>query len=143
MKLSMAAELGIRGAVVLAEQYGRGPVTLDAICARRDLPKQYLVKIFASLARAGLITPIRGKNGGYMLARAPKRITLLDLIEAVEGPVAMNLCQQHPPQCDDLSCPMRPLWGRLQRAVRSELDSMTLSECVTSDLSTIHGPVPE
>jgi len=133
MKLSLAAELGVRGVIVLAEKYGQGPITLDTICARRDLPKQYLVKIFASLARAGLIIPIRGKHGGYVLGRDPDAITLLQVIEAVEGPLTLNLCQQDPPQCDEVSCPIRPLWAELRRIVRGKLASMTLAECVNHE----------
>ncbi len=130
MKLSIAAELGLRGAVVLAEEYGRGPITLEKICSRRDLPKQYLVKIFASLSRAGLVTPVRGKRGGYMLARDPKDVSLLQLIEAIEGPLALNLCQQNPCGCDEVDCPIRPLWRDLQQTVCEKLAGMTLFDCV-------------
>ena len=130
MKLSPAAELGVRGVLVLGEKYGNGPVTLDTICAHRDLPKQYLVKIFASLARAGLVTPVRGKGGGYMLARDPEKITLLEVIEAVEGPIRLNYCQHNPSQCDELSCPIRPLWKELQETVRDKLGKMRVSDCL-------------
>lgn len=130
MKLSPAAELGIRGSVILAEQYGKGPTTLDTICSRRDLPKQYLVKIFASLARAGLVTPVRGKNGGYMLSRDPAQISLLQIVEAVEGPIALNYCQQEPSACEEHSCPIRPIWNDLQGIIRDRLGEMTLSQCV-------------
>jgi len=132
MKLSPAAALAIRGAAILAEEHGRGPTTLQAICTRRDLPKQYLVKIFSSLTRAGLITPIRGKKGGYVLARDPGQISLLDVIEAIEGPVALNYCQQQPSQCDRTDCPMRPLWTELQETFLAKLGSMTLADCVAS-----------
>ena len=130
MKLSPAAEFAVRGAIVLAQEYGRGPVTLDTICARRDLPKQYLVKIFASLARVGLITPIRGKKGGYLLGRSPEDITILQIIEAVEGRIALNYCQQDPSQCDELTCPIRPVWTDLQKVLRGRLKSLTLADCV-------------
>ena len=140
MKVSAAAELAVRGAIVLAEKYGRGPITLDQICARRDLPKQYLVKIFASLTRAGLVMPIRGKNGGYMLARTPSRISLLNIIEAVEGPLAMNYCQQDPPQCQEEDCPMRSVWAELQHAVHDRLAAFTLADCVSRQLSQAAEP---
>jgi Rrf2 family protein len=130
MKLSPAAEIAIRGVLVLAERTGQGPVSLDVICAQRELPKQYLVKIFSSLARADLITPVRGKHGGYLLARDPGQITLLDVIEAVEGPLALNLCQHSPPKCDREDCNLRGLWSELQGFVRQKLSSMTLARCV-------------
>ncbi len=133
MKLSAAAEIAIRGVLVLAERNGRGPVSLDVICAQRGLPKQYLVKIFSSLARADLIIPVRGKHGGYLLARDADRITLLDVIEAVEGPLAINLCQHNPPKCDRMDCSLRGLWGELQGVVREKLGTMTLARCVEAE----------
>ena len=126
MKLSLAAELAVRGAMVLADHYGEGPITLETICSERDLPKQYLVKIFGSLAKAGLIIPVRGKRGGYLLTREPKRITLLQLVEAVEGPIFQTFCQQDPPKCKELNCPMRPIWAELQHIIRDKLGAVTL-----------------
>lgn len=130
MKLSPAAELAVRGILVLAEQYGEGPTTLDAICAKRELPKQYLVKIFSSLTKADLITPVRGKKGGYLLAREPGEVTLLEVIEAVEGPIVLNFCQYPKPKCEEANCPIRPVWTRLQKVVREELGGVTLGACV-------------
>jgi Rrf2 family cysteine metabolism transcriptional repressor len=130
MKLSPAAELAIRGALVLAEDQAQGPVTLAKICQRRQLPKQYLTKIFGALARAGLITPIRGKKGGYQLGREPRDITILEIIEAVEGPVALNFCQHSPPRCDQPNCPLRAVWGDLQKTVRRKLGGITLADCL-------------
>jgi len=127
MKLSVAAELAVRGAMVLAHHYGEGPITLDAICSERDLPKQYLVKIFGSLAKAGLVIPVRGKHGGYLLTREPKRITLLEIVEAVEGPIILNFCQNDPPKCKEFGCPMRPIWTELQSIIREKLGSVTLN----------------
>jgi Rrf2 family protein len=130
MRLSPAAELSIRGTLVLAEEYGQGPVSLDNICARRALPKQYLVKLFASLTRAGLISPVRGKHGGYLLMREPGQISVLEVIEAVEGPIVLNYCMHDPPQCDREGCPMRGVWGELQDTIRQKLASMTLAGCL-------------
>jgi len=130
MKLTVAAELAIRGVLVLAGKHGSGPVTLSAICKERNLPKQYLTKIFASLSRQGLIRPIRGKNGGYLLAQNPENITLLDIIEAVEGPIALNFCQHSPPQCDQTECPVRPIWTDLQSIIQKKLSEKTLADYV-------------
>ncbi len=130
MKLTPAAEFAVRGVLVLAEHGGEKPVTLEAICTRRELPKQYLVKIFSSLNKAGIITPVRGKRGGYLLARDPADITVLDVIEAVEGPIALNLCQHDPPKCQEYHCPLRPVWADLQHYIRSKLGAMTLADCV-------------
>ena len=138
MKLSPAAELAVRGVLVLTEEHGQRPVTLQRICERRKLPRQYLVKIFADLTRAGLIQPIRGKNGGFCLARDPHEITVLQVIEAVEGPLALNLCQHNPPLCDDSRCRIRPVWTRLQKAMRDELGKLTLAQCLAEADETTH-----
>jgi Rrf2 family protein len=130
MKLSPAAEIAVRGAAILAMHYGEGPVTLDTICAQRDLPKQYLVKIFSSLAKAGLVRPVRGKKGGYLLTREPERITLLNVVEAVEGPLAMNYCQHNPPECELGECPVRKTWSEIQHFVSEKLDAMTLAKAI-------------
>lgn len=130
MKISPAAELAVRGVLALAEQYRQGPVTLSSVCTDRQLPKQYLTKIFSSLARAGIVTPIRGKHGGYVLAHEPSEITLLEVIEAVEGPLALNYCQRSPSKCDRLDCVVRPIWTELQDTVRSRLGAVRLSDCL-------------
>ncbi len=129
MKLSVAAELAIRGTVALAARHGREPVTLDTICSDGELPKQYLTKIFASLVRDGLIVPVRGKRGGYLLARPPERITLLDIVQAVEGPLAVNRCQGSPPKCNKTRCPIRGLWSDLQATIARKLSGTTLRDC--------------
>lgn len=130
MRLSPAAELAVRGVLELAARHGNGPITLDTICARRSLPKQYLTKIFSMLVRVGIITPVRGKGGGYVLGRDPAAITLLDIIEAVEGPIFLNFCQQSPSQCDQDCCTIRPIWTELQKTVRDKLGSMKVSDCI-------------
>lgn len=130
MRLSPAAELAVRGVVVLAKFFGKGPTTLKAICAARDLPKQYLVKLFSLLAKANIITAIRGKRGGYVLSRPPDEITLLEVVEAIEGPIALNFCQHTPPKCDEVDCQMRPLWSELQGIVREKLGAMTIGGCI-------------
>jgi len=133
MRISPAAEFAVRGSLVLAEHYGNGPTTLDSICEARDLSKQYLVKIFASLSRAGLVTPVRGKLGGYMLAREPAQINLLELIEAVEGPVAVNFCQHDPPRCDRTDCALRSMWADIQEFICDKLEGITLGQCLDAD----------
>jgi Rrf2 family protein len=130
MKLSIAAEYAVRGILVLTEEHGRKPVTLDAVCKRRKLPKQYLTKLFSNLAKAGLIHPVRGKGGGYTLTRSPDQISLLQVIEAVEGPIILNLCQHAPPQCGRELCKIRPMWADLQKTVREKLSALTLAQCL-------------
>ena len=130
MRLSPAAEFAIRGMLVVAERDGQGPVTLATVCQERSLSKQYLAKIFGQLARANLITPIRGKHGGYELAQGLDQISILDIIEAVEGPVALNLCQHQPPKCEEPDCGLRDVWSDLQHIFRDRLGAISLRDCL-------------
>jgi len=132
MKLSMAAEFAIRGILALAEYYGQGPVPLARICRRRKLPKQYCTKIFGMLVRANLIDAVRGKGGGYALARPPGEISLLSVIEAIEGPLAVNLCQSDPPKCNEPDCPVYPVWKRVQEQVSTTLAGKSLGELIAT-----------
>ena len=141
MKISPAAEYAIRGIMVLAERYGKGPVTLEIICSERDLPKQYMVKIFASLTKADLVNPIRGKKGGFLLARAPEKINLLEVVEAVEGPIAVNLCQHMPAKCPNVECTIRPIWSEIQAFIRNRLSSVSLAGALKATKAATPTPV--
>jgi Rrf2 family transcriptional regulator, iron-sulfur cluster assembly transcription factor len=128
MQLSQAAELAVRGIRVLALKGGDQPTPMDLICAEADLPKQYLVKIFAMLARVGLVRPVRGKHGGYLLGRPAEDISLLEVIEAVEGPIALNFCQAQPPQCDNEDCGIRTVWCELQQLFKDKLSNVNMAQ---------------
>lgn len=129
MKLSPAAEFAVRGMIVLAQNHGNGPMNLATICAKRGLSKEYLAKLFALLARANLLTAIRGKHGGYVLSRSPEQINVLEIIEAIEGPISLNFCQHDPPKCDQYDCPLRPVWTDLQQTFRRKLETISLQTC--------------
>lgn len=128
MKLSMATELAVRGILFLAGQGDSQPVSLKEICRVRGLSRDNMTRIFALLSRARLVIAVRGKNGGYRLARPASEITLLEVFEAIEGPLALNLCQQDPPQCDRRDCAMRQVWHELQEQVRAALAEKTLED---------------
>jgi len=74
--------------------------------------------------------PIRGKHGGFTLARDPSQITLLEVIEAVEGPIVMNFCQHVPSKCERIDCVVRPVWADVQAVVREKLSAVTLKDCL-------------
>jgi Rrf2 family transcriptional regulator, cysteine metabolism repressor len=134
MNLSPAAELAMRGMLILTEHHGQGPTRLADICAERDLGREYLSKVLGMLARADLVQPIRGKNGGYKLARDPSQITLLEVIEAVEGEQALNLCQHDPPKCEYASqCKVQEVWAGLQKIYIETLGSKTLADMTAED----------
>lgn len=142
LTLSPAAELAMRAALTLAIEYGNGPVRLCDICAVREMQRDYTAKVLGYLSRARLVVPIRGKNGGYTLARDPGEITLLDVIEAVEGPFSLNLCQKETPECEMAEkCPVGAVWSEIQDFAVAKLSGKTLAECVAG-LAKL-SPLPE
>jgi FeS assembly SUF system regulator len=88
-------------------------------------------KILKVLARKGLLISHRGVKGGYALAHHPEKITIGQIISAIEGPVAMTTCSSDAPGCCDKEplCPVSSNWQRINRAVRMALERITLMAC--------------
>jgi Rrf2 family protein len=87
MRLSKGTIYAVNGLMALASMKATGPVQLKEIANTRNLPANYLAKIFGQLARAKILRSYRGARRGFMFARPPQQITLLDIYEAVEGPM--------------------------------------------------------
>lgn len=88
-------------------------------------------KVLKRLAHAGLLVSYRGVNGGYSLARAPREITVAEIIMALEGPIGLTECSSSPGLChQEPLCPIRPNWQRINRAVLATLERITLAEMV-------------
>jgi Rrf2 family protein len=88
-------------------------------------------KLMGRLAAEGLLTSVRGAAGGFALARAAERITLADIVEAVEGPIAMTVCsgQEGPSDCAlDAHCKVKPHMGIVGNAIRGALGAVSLTE---------------
>lgn len=124
MKLSRHADYALRIVLDLAL---RPSSRIRDIAYRRKAPPAFLAKIVRDLARAGLVRSLRGRKGGVALARPASRITVLQVIEAVDGPLAVNRCVPGGGGCLlSRSCPARPLWLKLQRTVAKELQGATI-----------------
>ena len=85
MRLSTRSTYGMRALVELALASGHGPLSASAIAARQDLSVAYLEQLLHRLKRQGLITSVRGPRGGYALAREPQRITIAEVVNALDG----------------------------------------------------------
>ena len=124
MQLSRHADYALR--IVLDLAPGSSSRIAD-IARRRRAPSAFLAKIARSLVRAGLLRSLRGRNGGVTLARSASRITVLQVIEAVDGPLALNRCVPGGYGCPlSRSCPAHPLWMKLQKIVADELKAVTI-----------------
>ncbi len=98
-----------------------------------NLPLPTVSKILKAMARAGLLTSHRGVKGGYSLARDPKQISLADVIEVLEGPIAITEClDEATDECNiECTCPTRTNWQRANAAVRAALAAIPLSKMTT------------
>ena len=139
MLFSTKAEYGVRLMVELGRQPGSRPVSLNAIADAERLPLSYLEHLVAKLRKAGLVTSTRGAHGGYRLAHPAEEITMIEVVEALEGPIAPMECFHETPEgkvlCShadevDRTCATQLLWTRVQGGVNRALAGTTLAELV-------------
>jgi Rrf2 family protein len=129
MELTRKGEYAIRGIVYLASRPPEQVCLLSDIAAAVDVPPTFLAKIFQQFSKIGLVKSYRGTGGGFILGRAPDRITLLEVVEAVEGHIIPNLCVISVGECPrDTTCNIHPIWVDVQHQVRSILNNVTLQK---------------
>lgn len=127
MELTRKAEYAIRGMLYLSRQQEGTISMLVNIAGAVEAPKTFLAKIFQELVKTGLIKSTRGVRGGFVLARPPERITLREIVEAIEGPIMPNQCLMGEGVCSfQNTCPVHPVWRRLQAVTKGILDEVTL-----------------
>ena len=111
LQISRKIEYGLRAMLYLAAQPEGALVPFREIADRMNVPQEFLAKILKKLVSEGLASSARGSHGGYTLGRAAAQITFLDVIEAMEGKVQVNLCAAHSNACDFGSdCTMTEVW---------------------------------
>jgi len=129
MELTRKGEYAIRGIVYLASRPADQVCLLSDIAAAVDVPPTFLAKIFQQFSKIGLVKSYRGTGGGFILGRTADKITLLDVVEAVEGPIIPNRCVENGIDCDrSASCSVHPVWVNVQSQVRGILEKVTLEE---------------
>lgn len=127
MKLSTKGRYGTRAMIDIALYMGSGSTLLKDIAMRQGISLKYLDHILSSLRKAGLIKNVRGKGGGYSLTRPAEKITLCDIIEAVEGSLAPVECVDNPEYCKKTaSCSAHDVWVRVRESIEEVLRSTTL-----------------
>ena len=122
MKLSVKSDYAARAVIGLARRYPSGDaLKVEELAAENGIPANYLVQILLELKSRHIVRSFRGKDGGYLLARAPAEITLGDVLRCVHGRVF------DPPALTDPTCPpeLRAAWTRLQTALDETADAIT------------------
>jgi Rrf2 family protein len=126
MEISRRTDYGVRVILDLASLPPAQRCSTQAIAERQSIPSPFLAKIIAQLSLAGLVTTRRGAHGGVALARPPSAISLLDVVEALEGSIRLNRCLIQPHACPrDRDCPVHHVWARAQQQLTALLEATT------------------
>jgi Rrf2 family protein len=128
LRLTKRTDYAVRACLLLAVSPDV-PVSSRRIAQRMAVPDRFLPQVLADLARAGIIESTSGKLGGYRLRRDPTELTLLDLIETIEGPSRSEQCVLEERPCGgDPACALHPVWSAAQSAFLQVLAGTTLAE---------------
>ncbi len=134
MRLTRAGEYAVRCVLYLALQPGEGEISRRQVSEAMQLPLHFLGKIAQQLARADIIEITKGAKGGYRLARPARDITLLDVVEAVEGPIGLNLCLLRPESCGRSHfCSVHEVWNQAQAGLREVLGKADMASLAAKE----------
>lgn len=130
MLYSKSAEYAIQAMIYLAENEGKGLVMVSSIAEAYDIPKHFLAKLVQALTRNHLVKSYRGRNGGIKLARSAKEITLLQVVNVIEGPppeqemcvIGLDICS------DSVACPLHNQWEHIKNLVKDTLNDENLAD---------------
>jgi len=146
MQITRATDYAVRVTIHLARapvsERVHGPTLARAI----DAPESFVSKVLQLLVQAGLITSQRGMRGGFQLARHAEDISLLEVVEAIEGPTQINLCVPQGPNCDRKEwCGAHPIWVEAQEALVKVLAKASIAQLARdsiSNLAKLHHVLP-
>ena len=133
MKLSTKGRYGLRAMLDMAQNEEEGPIASHTIAQRQEISERYLEQLLIPLKQAGLVKSLRGSQGGYILGRAAKDITVGDIIRVLEGPLAPVDCvnEVNPDDCKRAdNCVTRLIWAKVRDSVSEILDSYSLEDLV-------------
>ncbi len=144
LELSKRGDYVVRSAICLARAYDSGtPVKLREISAEMGVPRTFVSQILGDLSRVGLAVSYFGTKGGYRLAHPPEEVSLLEVVEAGEGPLSPSSCVLGEGPCRwDSVCPLHETWSAGSAALRSVLASTTIAEIVERDRQIEAGNYP-
>jgi len=135
--ISARTDYAVRGMLALAQAQaeGAGPISVDSLAQRQDLPRKFLEAIVADLRAADLVVSTRGAKGGYTLARPASGISLGDVFRAVDGPLAeVRGLRPHETSYDGVAEHLPTVWVAVRVALREVLDDTSLADVLSGHL---------
>ncbi|MDL1910449.1 Rrf2 family transcriptional regulator [Chloroflexi bacterium CFX6] len=131
MQITRQADYAVRAVLHLARAGNTERSATSAIAKEQNIPPSFLAKIISQLSIAGLLHTSRGARGGVTLARDPKDITLLEVVEAIDGPIQLNECVGDSGACTfDDNCPIKPIWCDAQEELVRRLKNATFAQLI-------------
>ncbi|HUS90703.1 MAG TPA: Rrf2 family transcriptional regulator [Phycisphaerae bacterium] len=129
MLITRTADYALRAVIHLADAGADRPVAAAEIARAQGIPPDYVAKVLGALARAGLVTCLPGRGGGARLLRRPAEISVLEVVEAVDGPVLLNRCLLREGECPrDRSCAAHGFWKATQQSLLRTLARAKVSQ---------------
>ncbi|MBI4707523.1 MAG: Rrf2 family transcriptional regulator [Candidatus Omnitrophica bacterium] len=132
MRITYKSDYSLKTILNLAIHYGEEPVTIHELAKRSDIPIKFLEQILLDLKRGGFVESRRGKVGGYLLAKHPSKIGLLEVVRFVAGPVEPIACvDKKYRRCRDIDkCVFRDIWQKITNATEKILEEVTFEDLV-------------
>lgn len=129
MQITRQADYAVRAVYHLTKLGPGSRAATSQIAEEQQIPPSFLAKIISQLSVAGLLHTSRGARGGVTLARSPEEISLLDVVEAIDGPILLNECVASGDNCTfSEDCPMRPIWCDAQKHLIESLQSNSFAK---------------
>ena len=129
MQLTRAADYGVRVMIHMATLPAHERALLPALARATGAPQSFLSKVLQALCRAGFIASQRGQLGGFEILTPGRKASIRAVVEAIEGPICLNLCLVSGASCKRKSfCPAHPVWASAQEAMLKVLDTESVAE---------------
>jgi Rrf2 family protein len=130
VRISQRCEYGLRALLELAGRADEGPIRIEEIARRQRIPKNFLANLLVQLKRGRFVHSKKGPEGGYYLARAPRQITVGEVVRFIDGPIGPIGCvnQVAAESCPADPCGYLPVWKRVRDAVAEIIDGTTIAD---------------
>jgi Rrf2 family protein len=128
MRLTARSEYGMLALIDLGVRFGEGPVSARGVAERQGIPMKFLEQLLAAMRKAGLVSASRGAHGGFTLTRDPSLITVLEVVEALEGPLAPTSCDGGQLCGRSGICAAAGVWSRATEALRDVFTTTSVGD---------------
>lgn len=137
MKLSTRSRYGLRALLEIALEYEKQPTPLSKISDKQGISLSYLEQLMIPLKKSNIVKSVRGARGGYILAKPPAEISVLEIMRSLEGPIEPVHCLVHENEdCNrSYECIARRVWLHLSNSINEALGNLTLGDLIKDSIT--------